>query len=91
MSKLCYILLLLILFSCSSSEEHLEEIEFTRVNLDSLFQSADATIEQINNQKKEKVLLEQDLWRKKRDIKKIEQKYTDSIWSLSNMYELQSR
>ena len=40
-----------------------------KINIDSL---ADATIERVNKQKKQKVLLEQDLWRKKRDIKKIE-------------------
>ncbi|QDP64914.1 MAG: hypothetical protein Unbinned1473contig1002_4 [Prokaryotic dsDNA virus sp.] len=89
MNKLCCILLLM-LSSCYSSEEHLEEIEFIKTNLDSLFLAADGAVEQVANNKKEKTLLEQDLWRKKRDIKNIEQKYTDSIWSLSNMYELQT-
>lgn len=87
MSRLCFIVLLT-LFSCSQSEEYVKEIDSFKVNLDSLFLSADATIKQINTQKEEKVLLEQDLWRKKRDIKVIEKKYTDSIWNLSNMYEL---
>lgn len=89
MNKLCCILLLM-LSSCYSSEKHLEEIEFIKTNLDSLFLAADGAVEQVANNKKEKTLLEQDLWRKKRDIKNIEQKYTDSIWSLSNMYELQT-
>ena len=42
----------------------------------------------VTNNKKAKVLLEQDLWRKKRDIKNITKIYSDSIWNLSNMYEL---
>ena len=54
----------------------------TSIDLDSL---ADATIKQVHKEKKQKVLLEQDLWRKKRDIKKIEKKYTDSIYELNNL------
>ena len=56
-------------------------------NTDSLFQSADATVKLIINNREQKVLLEQDLWRKKRDIKNITKIYSDSIWNLSNMYE----
>ena len=45
------------------------------------------TVEQVNSRKEQKVLLEQDLWRKNRDIKAIKKTYSDSIWNLSNMYE----
>ena len=45
-------------------------------------------VELVTNNRKQKVLLEQDLWRKKRDIKEIKKIYSDSIWNLSNMYEL---
>ena len=82
----CYILLL-ILSSCFSSEEPVEEIKSFNTNLDSLFNSADKTVEQVNSRKEQKVLLEQDLWRKNRDIKAIKKTYSDSIWNLSNMYE----
>ena len=66
MIRLVFILLLA-LFSCSQPEELPTEVEPSNINVDSL---ANATIELVNEQKKEKVLLEQDLWRKKRDIKK---------------------
>jgi hypothetical protein len=82
----CFILLL-ILSSCFSSEEPVEEIKSFNTNLDSLFNSADKTVEQVNSRKEQKVLLEQDLWRKNRDIKAIKKTYSDSIWNLSNMYE----
>tara|TARA_B110000285_G_scaffold132037_1_gene148189 strand:- start:4448 stop:4888 length:441 start_codon:yes stop_codon:yes gene_type:complete len=82
----CYILLL-ILSSCCSLEEPVEEIKSFNTNLDSLFNSADKTVEQVNSRKEKKVLLEQDLWRKNRDIKAIKKTYSDSIWNLSNMYE----
>lgn len=74
--------------SCFHSEDSTEKIESFNVNTDSLFNAADSAVQLVNNNRKQKVLLEQDLWRKKRDIKVIEQKYTDSIWNLSNMYEL---
>ena len=61
------IILLITLLSCSQPQEVIIEVETYTINVDSL---ANATIEQVNEQKKEKVLLEQDLWRKKRDIKK---------------------
>jgi len=80
-------MLLLILSSCFSSEEPVEEIKSFDNNLDSLFRSADEAVDQVNSRKEQKVLLEQDLWRKKRDIKVIKKKYSDSLWNLSNMYE----
>ena len=86
--KISCFILLLILFSCVSSEEKVEEIKTFDSNTDSLFKSADATVKLIMNNREQKVLLEQDLWRKKRDIKKITKIYSDSIWNLSNMYEL---
>ena len=69
------IILLLLLFACTEPEQ-LPDLgnplpalgNPVKINIDSL---ADATIEQVNKQKKQKVLLEQDLWRKKRDIKKL--------------------
>tara|TARA_R100000908_G_C3680103_1_gene99136 strand:- start:119 stop:544 length:426 start_codon:yes stop_codon:yes gene_type:complete len=81
MIKFEYILFF-ILFSCSQPEVLPEAEELNVINLDSL---ADVTIQQVNKQKEQKVLLEQDLWRKKRDIKKIEKKYTDSIYELNNL------
>lgn len=81
MIKFEYILFF-ILFSCSQPEVLPEAEELNDINLDSL---ADVTIQQVNKQKEQKVLLEQDLWRKKRDIKKIEKKYTDSIYELNNL------
>lgn len=86
MNKLC-LLLLVLLSSCYSNKEHKEQTDF-KTNLDSLFKAADGTVKLVTNNRKQKVLLEQDLWRKKRDIKNIEKKYIDSIWNLSNMYEL---
>jgi len=81
MIRLVFILLLA-LFSCSQPEELPTEVEPSNINVDSL---ANATIEQVNEQKKEKVLLEQDLWRKKRDIKKIEKKFNESMYELNNL------
>ena len=86
MNKL-FLLLLLLLASCYSNKEHEEQTDF-KINLDSLFKAADGAVELVTNNRKQKVLLEQDLWRKKRDIKEIKKIYSDSIWSLSNMYEL---
>ena len=81
MNKFVYILLITVL-SCSQPETLPEQENFNLINVDSL---ADVTINKVNNQKKQKILLEQDLWRKKRDIKKIEKKYTDSIYELNNL------
>lgn len=81
MIRLVFILLLA-LFSCSQPEELPTEVEPYNINVDSL---ANATIELVNEQKKEKVLLEQDLWRKKRDIKKIEKKFNESMYELKNL------
>lgn len=75
-------ILFFILFSCSQPKTLPEAEELNIINVDSL---ADVTIKEVNKQKKQKVLLEQDLWRKKRDIKKIEKKYTDSIYELNNL------
>ena len=77
----CFILLL-ILTSCFSTDENSEEIKSFDSNVDSLFLSADATVKEILNNREKKVLLEQDLWRKKRDIKNIKKIYSDSIWNL---------
>jgi|TARA_R110000737_G_scaffold353272_2_gene403719 hypothetical protein len=85
--RINWFILLLILTSCFSSEENPEEIKSFDSNVDSLFLSADATVKEILNNREKKVLLEQDLWRKKRDIKNIKKIYSDSIWNLSNMYE----
>tara|TARA_R100001163_G_scaffold16896_1_gene15213 strand:+ start:284 stop:724 length:441 start_codon:yes stop_codon:yes gene_type:complete len=82
-----FLLLLVLVSSCYSNKEHKEQTDFN-TNLDSLFKAADGAVELVTNNRKQKVLLEQDLWRKKRDIKNIKKIYTDSIWNLSNMYEL---
>ena len=74
----CFILSI-ILTSCLSSEKQLEEKVVYPTDVDSLFLSADNAVKNIINTREEKVLLEQDLWRKKRDIKTIHKIYTDSI------------
>ena len=84
--KFCF--LLLFLSACFTSDKHKEQLQSFDINVDSLFLAADSAVELVSNNKKAKVLLEQDLWRKKRDIKNITKIYSDSIWSLSNMYEL---
>tara|TARA_R100000479_G_C6292738_1_gene167240 strand:+ start:176 stop:601 length:426 start_codon:yes stop_codon:yes gene_type:complete len=77
------VIILLFLYSSCSQPEALPQMDnTTNIDLDSL---AEATIKQVHKEKKQKVLLEQDLWRKKRDIKKIEKKYTDSIYELNNL------
>ncbi len=76
------IILLVGLASCLQPEELVVEIEEPTINVDSL---ADATIIKVNKQKKQKVLLEQDLWRKKRDIKEIEKKFNESVYELNNL------
>ena len=83
----CFVLLLF-LTACFTDNKHKEEFKSFDINVDSLFLAADSAVELVSNNKKAKVLLEQDLWRKKRDIKNITKIYSDSIWSLSNMYEL---
>jgi len=82
----CFVLLLF-LSACFTTDKQKEELESFDINVDSLFQAADGAVELVTNNKKEKVLLEQDLWRKKRDIKNIKKIYSDSLWNLSNMYE----
>jgi|TARA_R100001460_G_scaffold97585_2_gene140197 formylmethanofuran dehydrogenase subunit E len=72
----------MLLFSCTQPEELIIETEEPTINIDSL---ADVTIQQVNKQKKQKVLLEQDLWRKKRDIKEIEKKFNESVYELNNL------
>ncbi len=74
--------LIMLLFSCTQPEELIIETEEPTINIDSL---ADVTIQQVNKQKKQKVLLEQDLWRKKRDIKEIEKKFNESVYELNNL------
>jgi len=83
--KFCF--LLLFLSACFTDNKH-EKLQSFDINVDSLFIAADGAVELVTNNKKAKVLLEQDLWRKKRDIKNITKIYSDSIWNLSNMYEL---
>tara|TARA_R110002096_G_C14043986_1_gene672601 strand:+ start:39 stop:479 length:441 start_codon:yes stop_codon:yes gene_type:complete len=85
--KTKWLILLLTLFSCLPSEKPVEEIKPIDSNLDSLFKSADKLIEKINSRKEQKILLEQELWRKNRDIKAIKKTYTDSIWNISDRYE----
>lgn len=85
--KIKWFILSCILLSCLPSEKSVEEIEPFETNLDSLFRSADRVVEEMNSRKEQKVLLEQELWRKNRDIKAIKKTYTDSIWNLSDRYE----
>jgi hypothetical protein len=82
----CFVLLLF-LSACFTNNKDNEELKSFDINVDSLFLAADSAVELVSNNKKEKVLLEQDLWRKKRDIKNIKKIYSDSLWNLSNMYE----
>lgn len=82
----CFTLLLL-LSSCFSSDKPIEKLDPIDFNVDSLFKSADDVVDLIINNREQKVLLEQDLWRKNRDIKNIKKIYSDSLWDLSNMYE----
>jgi len=77
-----FIILLVGLMSCTEPDKLIIEVEESTINIDSL---ADATIQQVNKQKKQKVLLEQDLWRKKRDIKEIEKKFNESVYELNNL------
>ena len=77
-----WIILLVTLYSCSQPETLPEQEEFEIINVDSL---ANVTIQQVNKQKKQKILLEQDLWRKKRDIKEIEKKFNESVYELNNL------
>ena len=72
----------MLLFSCTEPEQLPALGNSVKINIDSL---ADATIEQVNKQKKQKILLEQDLWRKKRDIKEIEKKFNESVYELNNL------
>ena len=83
----CFVLLLF-LSACFTDNKHKEELKSFDINVDSLFLAADSAVELVSNNKKAKILLEQDLWRKKRDIKNITKIYSDSIRNLSNMYEL---
>jgi len=77
-----FIILLVGLIACTQPDKLIIEVEESTINIDSL---ADATIQQVNKQKKQKVLLEQDLWRKKRDIKEIEKKFNESVYELNNL------
>jgi hypothetical protein len=65
-----------------------EEIKSSSNNLDSLFRSADMAVLQIMTNKEEKTLLEQDLWRKQRDITLLNNKvdaYHDSMFEMSEL------
>ena len=87
MNKLCFILLFT-LSSCLSSEKPVEEIKSSSNNLDSLFRSADMAVLQIMTNKEEKTLLEQDLWRKQRDITLLNNKvdaYHDSMFEMTEL------
>ena len=59
MNKL-FLLSLVLLASCFSNKEHEEQTDF-KTNLDSLFEAADGAVELVTNNRKQKVLLEQDL------------------------------
>tara|TARA_R110000803_G_scaffold76815_1_gene141566 strand:+ start:217 stop:657 length:441 start_codon:yes stop_codon:yes gene_type:complete len=85
--KIKWFILSCILLSCLPSEKPVEEIKSFDTNLDSIFRSADRVVEKINSRKEQKVLLEQELWRKDRDIKVIKKTYTDSMWNISDRYE----
>ena len=85
--KIKWFILSCILLSCLPLEKPVEEIKSFDTNLDSLFRSADRVVEKINSRKEQKVLLEQELWRKDRDIKVIKKTYTDSMWNISDRYE----
>ena len=85
--KIKWFILSCILLSCLPSEKPVEEIKSFDTNLDSLFRSADRVVEKMNSRKEQKVLLEQELWRKDRDIKAIKKTYTDSVWNISDRYE----
>jgi len=85
--KIKWFILSCILLSCLPSEKSVEEIKSFDTNLDSLFRSADKAVEEMNSRKEQKVLLEQELWRKDRDIKVIKKTYTDSMWNISDRYE----
>jgi hypothetical protein len=85
--KIKWFILSCILLSCLPSEKPVEEIKSFDTNLDSLFRSADRVVEKINSRKEQKVLLEQELWKKDRDIKVIKKTYTDSMWNISDRYE----
>ena len=85
--KIKWFILSCILLSCLPSEKPVEEIKSFDTNLDSLFRSADRVVEEMNSRKEQKVLLEQELWRKDRDIKVIKKTYTDSMWNISDRYE----
>lgn len=85
--KIKWFILSCMLLSCLPSEKSVEEIEPFDTNLDSLFMSADRVIEEVNSRREQKVLLEQELWRKNRDMKAIKKTYTDSMWNISDRYE----
>lgn len=85
--KIKWFILSCILLSCLPSEKPVGEIKSFDTNLDSLFRSADRVVEEMNSRKEQKVLLEQELWRKDRDIKVIKKTYTDSMWNISDRYE----
>ena len=84
--KFCF--LLLFLSACFTSDKHKEELQVFDNNVDSLFEAADGAVDLIINTREQKILLEQDLWRKLRDIKDLNNKvdaYHDSMFEMSEL------
>tara|TARA_B110000211_G_scaffold129576_1_gene148889 strand:+ start:3982 stop:4419 length:438 start_codon:yes stop_codon:yes gene_type:complete len=84
--KFCF--LLLFLSACFTSDKHKEELKAFDINVDSLFLAADGAVDLIINTREQKILLEQDLWRKLRDIKDLNNKvdaYHDSMFEMSEL------
>lgn len=84
--KFCF--LLLFLSACFTSDKHKEELKVFDNNVDSLFEAADGAVDLIINTREQKILLEQDLWRKLRDIKDLNNKvdaYHDSMFEMNEL------
>lgn len=84
--KFCF--LLLFLSACFTSDKHKEELKVFDNNVDSLFKAADGAVDLIINTREQKILLEQDLWRKLRDIKDLNNKvdaYHDSMFEMNEL------
>ena len=84
--KFCF--LLLFLSACFTSDKHKEKLKVFDNNVDSLFKAADGAVDLIINTREQKILLEQDLWRKLKDIKDLNNKvdaYHDSMFEMSEL------
>ena len=84
--KFCF--LLLFLSACFTSNKHKEELKVFDNNVDSLFKAADGAVDLIINTREQKILLEQDLWRKLKDIKDLNNKvdaYHDSMFEMNEL------